>query len=217
MKLTVHTFLTLDGVMQGPGGREEDPSRRASNSAAGWCRTTTTTWAGSWTAGSPRPTPSSWAAPRTRCSTPYWEQVTDPDNAVAAALNRLPKYVVSNTLTDPEWNNTTVLSGNFLEAIDDLKAEPGRELQVHGSHRLARALHDAGLVDEYRLFIFPVVLGQGKRLFETGAVPSTFTLAGSKTTSTGAVYLTLLPTAFGAGDLEVGEFEVRDGQERIRD
>ncbi|MBT2554780.1 dihydrofolate reductase family protein [Arthrobacter sp. ISL-5] len=216
MKLTVHTFLTLDGVMQGPGGREEDPS--GGFEFGGWLVPHYDDDMGRIVDG--------WFAQadaillgRTTYEMfhPYWKQVTDPDNAVAAALNRLPKYVVSNTLTDPEWNNTTVLSGNFLEAIDDLKAEPGRELQVHGSHRLARALHDAGLVDEYRLFIFPVVLGQGKRLFETGAVPSTFTLAGSKATSTGAVYLTLLPTAFGAGDLEVGEFEVRDGQERIRD
>lgn len=216
MKLTVHTFLTLDGVMQGPGGREEDPS--GGFEFGGWLVPHYDDDMGRIVDG--------WFAQadaillgRTTYQMfhPYWSQVTDPGDAVAAALNSLPKYVVSNTLTDPEWNNTTVLSGNFLEAIDDLKAEPGRELQVHGSHRLARALHDAGLVDEYRLLIFPVVLGQGKRLFETGAVPSTFALAGSKTTSTGAVYLNLLPTAFGAGELEVGEFEVRDGQERIRD
>lgn len=216
MKLTVHTFLTLDGVMQGPGGREEDPSGGfefggwlvphydddMAKIVDGWFAQADAILLGRTTY---------------QMFHPYWSQVTDPGDAVAAALNSLPKYVVSSTLMETTWNNSTILPGNFLEAIDDLKAEPGRELQVHGSHRLARALHDAGLVDEYRLLIFPVVLGQGKRLFETGAVPSTFTLAGSKTTSTGAVYLTLLPTAFGAGELEVGEFEVRDGQERIRD
>jgi dihydrofolate reductase len=216
MKLTVHTFLTLDGVMQGPGGREEDPS--GGFEFGGWLVPHYDDDMGRIVDG--------WFAEadaillgRTtyQLFQPYWEQVTDPDNAVAAALNGLPKYVVSNTLTDPTWNNTTILSGNFLEAVDDLKSGAGRELQVHGSHRLARALHDAGLVDEYRLLIFPVVLGQGKRLFETGAAPSAFTLARSKTTSAGAAYLILLPTAFGAGELEVGEFEVRDGQERVRD
>lgn len=216
MKLTVHTFLTLDGVMQGPGGREEDTS--GGFEFGGWLVPHADDDMGKIVDG--------WFAQadaillgRTTYQLfhPYWSRVTDPGDAVAAALNSLPKYVVSGTLMEATWNNSTILPGNFLEAIDDLKATPGRELQVHGSHRLARALHDAGLVDEYRLFIFPVVLGQGKRLFETGAVPSTFTLAGSKTTSTGAVYLTLLPTAFGAGELEVGEFEVQDGQERIRE
>jgi dihydrofolate reductase len=72
-------------------------------------------------------------------------------------------------------------------------------------------------VDEYRLIVFPIVLGQGKRLFESGAAPSAFTLARSKTTASGAVYLVLEPTAFGAGDLEVGEFEVQDGRERIKE
>lgn len=136
---------------------------------------------------------------------------------MAAALNALPKYVVSNTITEATWNDTTILSGNFLEAIDDLKSGPGRELQVHGSHRLARALHDAGLVDEYRIIVFPVVLGQGKRLFESGAAPSAFTLARSKTTASGAVYLVLEPTAFGAGELEVGDFEVQEGREQIKE
>lgn len=216
MKLTVHTFLTLDGVMQGPGGKEEDPS--GGFELGGWLVPHADDDMGRLVDG--------WFAEadaillgRTtyQLFQPYWEQVTDPDNAVATALNGLPKYVVSNTISNPTWNNTTVLSGNFLEAIDDLRAGPGRELQVHGSHQLARALHDAGLVDEYRLFVFPVVLGQGKRLFEAGAVPSTFTLAGHKATAAGAVHLTLLPTAFGAGELEVGEFEVREGREQVRE
>lgn len=216
MKLTVNTFLTLDGVMQGPGGKEEDPS--GGFEFGGWLVPYADEDMGRLVNG--------WFAEadaillgRTtyQLFQPYWEQVTDPDDVVAAALNGLPKYVVSSTISDPTWNNTTVLPGNFLEAIDDLKSGPGRELQVHGSHRLARALHDAGLVDEYRLIVFPVVLGQGKRLFDNGAVPSAFTLAGSKATAAGAVHLTLLPTAFGAGELEVGEFEVREGREQIKE
>ena len=216
MKLTVNTFLTLDGVMQGPGGKEEDPS--GGFEFGGWLVPYADEDMGRLVDG--------WFAEadaillgRTtyQLFQPYWEQVTDTDDVVAAALNGLPKYVVSSTISNPTWNNTTVLPGNFLEAIDDLKSGPGRELQVHGSHRLARALHDAGLVDEYRLIVFPVVLGQGKRLFDNGAVPSAFTLAGSKATAAGAVHLTLLPTAFGAGELEVGEFEVREGREQIKE
>jgi dihydrofolate reductase len=216
MKLTVHTFVSLDGVMQGPGGRDEDTS--GGFEFGGWLVPLFDEDMGRIVNG--------WFAEadaillgRTtyQMFQPYWEQVTDPDDAVAKALNSLPKYVVSSTLTEATWNNTTILPANFLEAVDDLKSGPGRELQVHGSYRLVRALHDAGLVDEYRLIIFPVVLGQGKRLFEPGVTPSAFTLARSKATSSGAVHLTLLPAAFGAADLEVGEFEVREGREQIKD
>lgn len=216
MKLIVHTFLSLDGVMQGPGGREEDTS--GGFELGGWLVPLVDDDFGRIVDG--------WFAEadaillgRTtyQMFQPYWEKVTDPDDAVAAALNALPKYVVSSTISNPTWNNTSVLPGNFLEAIDDLKSGPGRELQVHGSHQLARALHDAGLVDEYRLMVFPVVLGQGKRLFESGTAPSAFTLARSKTTASGAVYLVLEPTAFGAGELEVGEFEVQDGRGQVKE
>ena len=216
MKLTVHTFVSLDGVMQGPGGRDEDTS--GGFEFGGWVVPLFDEDMGRMV--------NAWFAEadaillgRTtyQMFQPYWEQVTDPDDAVAKALNSLPKYVVSSTLTEATWNNTTILPANFLEAVDDLKSGPGRELQVHGSYRLVRALHDAGLVDEYRLIIFPLVLGQGKRLFESGVTPSAFTLAGSKATSSGAVHLTLLPAAFGAADLEVGEFEVRDGREQVKD
>lgn len=216
MKLTVHTFVSLDGVMQGPGGRDEDTS--GGFEFGGWLVPLFDEDLGRIVNG--------WFAEadaillgRTtyQMFQPYWEQVTDPDDAVAKALNSLPKYVVSSSLTEATWNNTTILPANFLEAVDDLKSAPGRELQVHGSYRLVRALHDAGLVDEYRLVIFPVVLGQGKRLFEPGVTPAAFTLASSKATSSGAVHLTLLPAAFGAADLEVGEFEVVEGREQVKD
>ncbi|WP_241972827.1 dihydrofolate reductase family protein [Cryobacterium cryoconiti] len=144
---------------------------------------------------------------------PYWEQVTDPDNPVATALNGLPKYVVSTTLTDPTWNNSTVVATDILESVAQLKARPGRELQVHGSCLLARSLHDAGLVDEYRLIYFPVVVGQGKRLFDSGSVPSTFTLEQCVTTNAGAVGLTFRPTTFVTADLEMPE----GGAEAVRE
>lgn len=211
MKLTVNTFLSLDGVMQGPGGKDEDPS--GGFERGGWLVPSADDDMGRIV--------SAWFAEadaillgRTtfEMMQPYWESVTDPDNAVAAALNGLPKYVVSSTIKDPTWNNTTVLSKGFLEAIGVLKAEFGRELQVHGSYQLARSLHDAGLVDEYRLLYFPVVVGKGKRLFGDGAVPSAFTLVRSETTSAGAVHMVLQPKPF-----DVGDFEVRDGKEGVRE
>jgi dihydrofolate reductase len=133
----------------------------------------------------------------------YWSQVTDPDNIVSAKLNGQPKYVVSATLADPDWGNTTVLSGDIVKEVSQLKDQPGGELQVHGSAMLARSLHEAGLVDEFRLLVFPVYVGKGKRLFSEGAAPSGFTLVDSRTTSTGAVYSALTPAPFHAGSVQV--------------
>lgn len=212
MKLTVNIFLTLDGVMQGPGGPDEDTS--GGFERGGWLVPHADEGFGRIVDG--------WFAEadaillgRTtyQMMQPYWEQVTDPDNPVATALNGLPKYVVSTTLTDPTWNNSTVVATDILESVAQLKALPGRELQVHGSCLLARSLHDAGLVDEYRLLYFPVVVGQGKRLFDSGSVPSTFTLEQCVTTNAGAVGLTLRPTTFVTADLEMPE----GGAEAVRE
>jgi dihydrofolate reductase len=84
---------------------------------------------------------------------PYWSQVTEPDDLIARALNTLPKHIVSRTLRSPEWQHSSVISGDVVEAIKTLKSKPGREL------------HEHNLVDEYRLLVFPLVLGSGKRLF----------------------------------------------------
>jgi len=96
--------------------------------------------------------------------------------------------------------------------VEQLKAKPGGELQVHGSCGLAHTLHDAGLIDEYRLVIFPVIVGGGKRLFPDGSIPGSLTLVDSTVTSKGAVALTLRP----AGDLGVGDIDVIDGKEVAR-
>lgn len=140
----------------------------------------------------------------------FWPQVTDPEDTTAAALNGLPKFVVSSTLHDPQWRGTTVLTGDAVEEVGRLKERPGGELQVHGSWELARSLHAAGLVDEYRLLVFPVCVGAGKRLFTDGAPATGFTLVDSRTTSTGAVYSALTPTLF-----TVGGIEVVDGQDTL--
>jgi dihydrofolate reductase len=172
MKLTTITHVTVDGVMQGLGAADED--RRGGFERGGWAiplfvdeaakfldeafqradaflfgRRTYEIFAGSWGTGS-------WGA-------------NQGDNPISVALNTRPKYVASTTLTDPEWADTTVLSGDVAAAIGELKSELGGELQVHGSGDLIRWLIDNQLVDEITLFTYPVIIGQGTRLFaDTG-------------------------------------------------
>ena len=202
MKLTVHTFLTIDGVMQGPGGAEEDTS--GGFERGGWLVPHVDAGFGeiveSWFHKA-----DAFVLGRTTYEMmfPYWSQVSEADNLVAEKLNGLPKYVASSTLTNPSWQHTTVLSGDVIEQIRSLKNEPGGELQVHGSAALARALHSAGLVDEYRLLVFPVLVGQGKRLF-TDDMPATgLRLLESRVTPAGVTYSALSPTEFGVGGLTV--------------
>jgi dihydrofolate reductase len=117
----------------------------------------------------------------------YWSQVTDPKDPIATRLNGLPKHVVSTTLDRVEWNNSMLLHGDVFEEVAELKRQPGNELQVHGSGTLIRTLMEHDLVDEYRLVIHPVVLGNGKRLFADGTTPTALTLIDTKTTSRGVV------------------------------
>src|ERR671916_2702129 len=164
MKLTTTTHVSLDGVMQGLGGADED--RSGGFERGGWAlplfdneaetflaevfqradaflfgRRTYEIFAGSWGTGS-------WGA-------------NQGDNPISVALNTMPKYVASTTLTDPQWADTTVLSGDVAGAVGELKAKPGRELQVHGGGALIRWLLDNDLVDEMTLLVCPVVVGQG--------------------------------------------------------
>ena len=210
MKLVAHTFLTLDGVMQGPGGAGED--RSGGFGRGGWLVPFSDADMGTIV--------ESWFA-RTEAillgrhtyetMRAYWSQVTDPANSVAAKLNHGRKYVASNTLTSADWGDATVLRGDVIGQIADLRTGGRGELQVHGSARLAQALHAAGLIDEYRLLVFPVTVGPGKRLFTDDAPPRGYTLLESRTTRAGAVYQVLVPK-----DFEVGGFTVRDGREAVR-
>jgi dihydrofolate reductase len=202
-KLTINTFLTLDGVMQAPGGPDED--RDGGFDHGGWSvpystdeqfGEAMTEWmdrAGGLLLG--RKTYEIFAA--------YWPHVTDP---TADVLNRLPKYVASKTLDKVAWNNSTLLEGDVAEAVAELKRQPGEEIQVHGSGDLAQTLIRHDLIDEYRLWFMPVVLGTGKRLFGEGAVPLGMRLADTKTTSSGAS----LHVYERAGAVEYGSFALED-------
>ena len=106
----------------------------------------------------------------------YWPEQTDDPTGVTDYLNRVAKYVVSSTMTDPKWENSTVLAGDAVEAASALKSQPGKDIVVTGSIRLAHALIAGGLVDEYRLFVYPTVQGRGRRLFPKGTAIRRLTL-----------------------------------------
>jgi dihydrofolate reductase len=192
MKLTTTTQVTVDGVMQAPGGPEED--ERGPFERGGWAhfddeagaamgeiyqradaflfgRRTYEIFAGSW---------GTWADPG---DSPIW-----------TALDTKPKYVASTTLTAPRWANTSVLSGDLAAAIGELKAKAGGELQVHGSGALFRWLFDNDLVDEINLFTFPVVVGQGTRLFPDTGRDAALELVGSRSTPGGVTIQVYRPT-----------------------
>jgi len=185
-KLIITTFVSVDGVMQAPGAPDED--RSGGFTHGGWMVpyadedlgrlvTAWTEQASAFLLG--RGTYDIFAA--------HWPRVTDPQDLIARALNGLPKYVASTTLKTAEWHNTKVIRGDVVEAVRALKQAGTGELQVHGSPGLAQTLIANDLVDEYRLWVHPVVLGSGKRLFGAGAVPAALRLSATKTTSTGVV------------------------------
>jgi dihydrofolate reductase len=184
MDLTLTTFLSLDGVMQSPGGPEEDPS--GGFAQGGWLVPYADQDMGRFVSEWFGKAEAFLLGRRTYdIFVSYWPNQTDPNDPVASRLNLLPKYVISTTLEKPDWQNTTVISDNVVEAIAKLKERPGGELQVHGSGTLARTLIDNGLVDEYRLWVYPVVLGEGRRLFGDGVTPTALSLVETRTTGTG--------------------------------
>lgn len=210
MKLTVTAFTSLDGVMQGPGGPDEDASNGFD--LGGWVvpfvdegfgtivtdifsrvdeillgRTTYDMMHG------------------------FWPQITDPDDPVARALNTLPKHVATHRPDSLEWENSHPIVGDVVEAVSELKTKPGRELQVHGSHGLVQTLLEAGLVDELSLLTFPVVLGRGKRLFGDGAVSTSMRLDSGLITDAGVVFARYQPS----GPVVQQGLAVEDGREVV--
>lgn len=200
-KLVVLTFLTLDGVMQAPGGPEEDPS--SDFKYGGWGVPHFDDFLGEVMAdqmGHPfelllgRKTYEIFAT--------YWPHQDEGTNPVALALNSARKYVASHSRLTLEWRNSTLLQGDVIEEIRKLKAATGPELQVHGSGNLIQSLLQHDLVDELWLKIFPITLGPGKRLFSEGTLPSAFVLRDSKTSPKGVI----VASYERAGDVETGSF-----------
>jgi dihydrofolate reductase len=207
-KLVVGTFVTLDGVMQAPGGPNED--RDGGFQHGGWLvpyfdekfGEIMTEW--------------------TKCADVFllgrktyeifagsWPKSTDPADENATALNTRPKFIASRTLDRVYWNNSVLLKGEVAEEVAKLKAQEGGEIQVHGSSNLLQTLLKHDLIDTLRIWQFPVVLGTGKRLFGEGAVPRSFRLLDTQPNTTGAV----LHVYERVGNLKYGEVEV--GQETV--
>jgi dihydrofolate reductase len=185
-KLTLTTFLTLDGVMQAPGAPDEDRSGNFQH--GGWLvpyfgddmmRIVNDAFARADAFLLGRKTYEIFAS--------HWPRVTDPDDLIAAALNRLPKYVVSKSLKNADWKGTTIIRSEVTRQIGELKSRYPREIQVHGSGNLAQTLFANDLVDEFHLWHYPVVLGSGKRLFGSGTVPAALSLFESRRTDSGVM------------------------------
>jgi dihydrofolate reductase len=199
VKLTVTTFMTLDGIAQGPGGPNED--RSGGFEYGGWLVPLVDEDFGRAIDGWFAPADAFLLGRKTyEIFATYWPKVTDENDPVASKLNTLPKYVATRTLEKADWAGTTLLRGDVVEEVTKLKAEPGRELQVHGSLNLVQTLIKADLVDEFHVLIAPVALGTGKRLFDD-IIPTALKLTDSKTSSTGVMIQTYEP----AGRPEFGE------------
>ncbi|QYC41982.1 hypothetical protein Nocox_21890 [Nonomuraea coxensis DSM 45129] len=188
MEIALTEFVTLDGVSQGPGSPDEDTSDGFTR--GGWLvphlDATFVQRAGAWLDRADglllgRRTYEAFARD--------WPKITDPADPFAGRMNTLPKYVVSSTLTEGTWNPATVLRGDAVRAVAELKARPGRELQIHGSARLGDALLAAGLVDTLRLVIAPTVLRSGRRLMTGRGDTSGLRLVSHEATQNGLLLL----------------------------
>jgi len=186
MRLTLTTFVTMDGVMQSPGGPQEDP--RDGFELGGWLPPHFDDETGQYMS-EVLDVASAFLLGRVtyQAMAGFWPQVSDPANRVAAQLNALPKHVVTATLTDLSWAGAVPLRDDIPRRVAELKRAPGGELQIHGSGALARSLMPHGLIDAYRLVVFPVVLGSGQQLFDKGTSPATMRLTEVRSTARGVV------------------------------
>jgi dihydrofolate reductase len=201
--LAVNTFMSLDGVVQAPGGPDEDPT--GGFTLGGWAvNYFDEEMMGQIAASEPyelllgRGTYEIFAA--------HWPYDEGP---IADQLNGTRKYVASTTLERVEWNNSTLITGDVAEYVAALKRQDGPELQVHGSPGLIQTLLEHDLVDEFRLWIFPVVIGTGKRFFGDGAIPAALRLVDSKASKTGVT----ISTYQRAGDIEPGLMDFEEPTE----
>jgi dihydrofolate reductase len=201
--LAVNSFMSLDGVMQSPGGPDEDPTGGFEH--GGWAANYfDEEMMGQVAESAPyelllgRGTYEIFAA--------HWPYDEGP---IADQLNSTRKHVASTTLEKVEWNNSTLITGDIAEYVEKLKREDGPEIQVHGSPGLIQTLLENDLIDEYRLWIFPLALGTGKRFFGDGTIPAAFKLTGSTVSATGVT----INTYERAGDIDTGSFEFEEPTE----
>jgi len=199
-RLIASTFASLDGIMQAPGGPEEDPT--GGFALGGWMFGYADESMDISTAGFDGKDRELVLGRKTyEIFDAYWPYQAA-ENPIAKTLNAARKHVASRTMTTLGWNNSTLLQGDVVSAITALKAQPGFDLQMIGSGNLIQTLQAASLIDEYNVWTFPVVLGRGKRLFGETAKPSSLRLVRSRVSTTGCVMSTYVPT----GDIAPGTF-----------
>jgi len=197
-RLIALTFVTLDGVMQAPGGPEED--REGKFTHGGWS-------VGYWdevmndvmTEQMGHPFDLVLGRKTYEIFAGYWPTATEPG---ANELNKAKKYVASRTLKNLSWKNSVLLTGDAAGAVKNIKAGDGPELQVHGSSDLLQTLLKNDLVDEFRLKIFPVTIGIGKRLFAGGTIPGSFKLIKSQSSPQGVIVANYVRD----GNIKIGSF-----------
>jgi dihydrofolate reductase len=208
-KLIASTMVSLDGVMQAPGGPAEDPT--GGFAFGGWSFSFWDDVPDRDMRGLDGKDRELVLGRRTyEIFEAYWPYQAA-DSPLAQTLNAARKHVASRTLKKPlQWNNSTLLHGDVVAAVTALKAEAGLDLQIIGSGNLIQTLQAASLIDEYNVWTFPVVLGRGKRLFEAGAKPGALRLAASQTSATGVVMSTYVP----AGDVPLGSFAQPEPSEK---
>jgi dihydrofolate reductase len=194
-KIIVLTFLSLDGVMQGPGGPTEDTS--GNFTLGGWTIPYFDEFLGQvMTEQMSKPFDLLLGRKTFELFASYWPY--HPEEG--AGINQATKYVVSNTLTTHDWSKTVFLKGNVVEEIKKIKQQAGPEIQVHGSSNLIQTLFENDLIDEFWLKLIPVTLGMGKRLFDKGTIPASFALVDTKSSSSGVIIANFKR----AGDVKTG-------------
>ena len=204
-KITVSTFTSLDGVMQAPGGPQEDPT--GGFTYGGWTAPHFDAALGAAMGeifGRPfdlllgRKTYDIFAA--------HWPYVTDPKDPIAGLFNRVTKYVASRSNPKLAWQNSRLLGADIVASLKQLKGGDGPDLLVQGSGDLLQTLWKSGLVDEFSVLIFPVVLGRGKRLFGSGTTPAGLKLTKSKSFPTGVIVASYTPD----GAVKTGDFQLAE-------
>jgi dihydrofolate reductase len=207
-RLIASTFASLDGIMQAPGGPEEDPT--GGFALGGWMFRYGVDGKDISAAGLDGKDRDLVLGRKTyQIFEAYWPYQPE-GHPIATTLNAARKYVASRTLTVLHWNDSTLLRGDVVSAINALKAEPGLDLQIIGSGNLIQTLQRASVIDEYNVWTFPVVLGRGKRLFSERAEPSALRLVRSQVSSSGVVMSTYVPD----GDIQPGTFASAEPSEK---